>query len=129
MDIKNGLTDREVIINRDTYGKNIIYGKKSDGFFKLFFSSFGDPIIRILLIALGIKLVFLMKSFDWYETIGIVLAIIIASLISSISEYGSSKAFEKLMNDASKIRCKVTIILINEKVSNQAVFDNFSLDC
>ena len=38
----------------------------------------------------------MLKSFDWYETIGIVLAIVLASVISSISEYGSNKTFEHL---------------------------------
>ena len=102
MDINNGLSDAEVLENSDKYGKNVISSKKNDGFFKLFFSSFGDPIIRILLIALGIKVVFLIKNFDWYETVGIVIAILIASLISTISEYGSEKAFLKLQEESSK---------------------------
>ena len=107
MNIKNGLSDNEVIESRNKYGKNVISGKKRDGFFKLLLSSFGDPIIRILLIALGIKVVFLFSSFDWYETIGIVIAILIASLISTISEYGSEKAFLRLQEEASKLKCKV----------------------
>lgn len=50
---------------------------------------------------------FLLKDFDWYETIGIVIAIFIASFISSISEYGSEKAFIKLQEESSKIKCRV----------------------
>ena len=107
MNINNGLSDSEVIESRNRYGRNTISSKKSDGFFKLLLSSFGDPIIRILLIALGIKVVFLFSSFDWYETIGIVIAILIASLISTISEYGSEKAFLKLQEEASKLKCRV----------------------
>ena len=103
----NGLTDNEVIINRKKYGTNKITGVKKDTFFKLLLESLGDPIIRILLIALGIKTIFLIKDFDWYETVGIVISIIIASLISTISEYGSSKAFERLQEESSKIKCKV----------------------
>ena len=103
----NGLTEKEVINNRKKYGTNQITGVKRDSFFKLFKESLGDPIIRILLIALGIKTIFLIKDFDWYETVGIVIAIIIASLISTISEYGSSKAFEALQEESSKIRCRV----------------------
>ena len=127
MDIKNGLNDIEVVENRNKYGKNLISSKKNDSFFKLFLSSFGDPIIRILLIALGIKVVFLIKNFDWYETIGIVIAIMIASLISTISEYGSEKAFIKLQEESSKLKCKVKrnggILLINidEVVVNDVV--------
>lgn len=103
----NGLNDKEVVANRKKYGTNQITGVKKDTFFKLLVESLGDPIIRILLIALGIKTVFLIKDFDWYETVGIVLAIIIASLISAISEYGSSKAFERLQEESSKIKCRV----------------------
>ena len=103
----NGLTEKEVINNRKKYGTNQITGVKRDSFFKLFKESLGDPIIRILLIALGIKTIFLIKDFDWYETVGIVIAIIIASLISTISEYGSSKAFEALQEESSKIKCRV----------------------
>ena len=95
----NGLSEKEVIANREKYGTNIINIGKHNTFFKLFLESLGDPIIKILLIALGIKTIFLIKDFDWYETIGIVIAIIIASLISTLSEYGSSKAFERLMED------------------------------
>jgi len=103
----SGLTDNEVVVNRNKYGNNIINFGNKNSFFKLFVQSLGDPIIRILLIALGIKLVFLIKDFDWYETIGIVLSIIIASFISALSEYGSSKAFENLMDESSKIKSKV----------------------
>ena len=103
----NGLTDEEVIINRKKYGSNIFSKKNQDTFFKLLLETFSDPIIKILLIALGIKTVFLIKDFDWYETVGIVLAIMVASLISSISEYGSMRAFNKLTEESSKINVRV----------------------
>lgn len=103
----HGLNSKEVTINREKYGTNAINIGKHNSFMKLFLESLGDPIIRILLIALGIKTCFLIKDFDWYETIGIVIAIIIASLISTLSEYGSSRAFERLMDESSKIKCKV----------------------
>lgn len=102
-----GLNDKDVINNRKKYGSNKITKIKKDSFLRLFIESLGDPIIRILLIALGIKLVFLMKDFDWYETVGIVIAIFLASFISTMSEYGSEKAFEKLQEESSKIKCRV----------------------
>lgn len=102
-----GLTEEQVLENRKKYGSNKITTLKKETFFGLFIESFSDPMIKILLIALGIKTVFLLKDFDWYETIGIVIAIFIASFISSISEYGSQKAFERLQDEASKIKCKV----------------------
>ena len=103
----NGLTNEEVIKSRNKYGSNIFSKKKQDSFFKLLMETFSDPIIKILLIALGIKTIFLIRDFDWYETVGIVLAIMVASLISSISEYGSMRAFNKLTEESSKIDVRV----------------------
>ena len=123
----NGLTSDEVIINRKKYGSNTFSKKRQDGFFKLLLETFSDPIIKILLIALGIRTIFLIRDFDWYETVGIVLAILIASLISSISEYGSSKAFNKLTEETSKISVRVRrngeiiTIPIDEVVVNDIV--------
>ena len=109
----NGLTDEEVVKSREKYGTNSLTKKESDTFFKLLIETLGDPIIKILLIALGIKVIFLIKDFDWYETIGIVIAIFIASFISSISEYGSSKAFKRLQEESSLIKC---LVIRNKKV-------------
>ena len=126
----NGLTDNEVIINREKYGVNIFSKKKQDSFFKLLMETFSDPIIKILLIALGIKTVFLIRDFDWYETVGIVLAIIVASLISSISEYGSMVTFNKLTDESSEIYVKVKRngdvrqIKISEVVVNDLIILN-----
>ena len=103
----NGLSYDEVIESRNKYGNNKIVYEKQNSFFKLLLESLGDPIIKILLIALGIKVIFLIKDFDWYETIGIVIAIFLASFISSISEYGSEKAFINMQEEASKLKCKV----------------------
>ena len=103
----SGLTSREVEEQRKKYGSNSISIKKSNKFINILITSLSDPIIKILLIALAIKVIFLFSSFDWYETIGIVIAIFVASFISSISEYGSEKAFIKLREEASKIKCRV----------------------
>ena len=102
-----GLTNSMVEKNRKLYGSNILSNTTSNSFLKLLSETLGDPIIKILLIALGIKTVFLFQNFDWYETIGIVLAIFIASFISTISEYGSEQAFKKLQEESSKSKTKV----------------------
>ena len=103
----DGLTENEVIIARDKYGSNIISYNKKNSFFKQYVSALGDPIIRILLIALAIRTLLLIRDFSWYEPVGIVIAIFLASFISTISEYGSEKAFEKLQELSSKINCRV----------------------
>ena len=117
-----GLSNSEVVKSREEYGTNALVMVKKDSFFKQLIRSLGDPIIKILLIALGIKTVFLIQDFDWYETVGIVIAIFLASFISTISEYGSEKAFIKLQREAEAIKVKVRrdgkvlLIDINEVV-------------
>lgn len=102
-----GLNDNEVIEMRKKYGSNILTKKKKNSFISLLLESLADPIIKILLIALAIRVVFILQNNDWYETIGIVIAILLASFISTISEYGSEKVFEKMQEEASKLKSKV----------------------
>ena len=102
-----GLSDKEVLESRKNYGSNTLSKIKSDSLFQLFLESLGDPIIKILLVALLIKVFFLMKSVDIFETLGILIAIFISSFISTISEYGSQKAFIKMQEEASLIKVKV----------------------
>ena len=122
-----GLTDKEVLDSRKKYGSNEISKIDKDSFIKILLTTLGDPIIKILIIALAIKTLFLFQNFDWYETVGIVIAIFIASFISTISEYGSEKAFEKLEEDASKIKTKVKRnnqikeVFINDIVVNDII--------
>ena len=123
----NGLSNKEVEESRKKYGKNTIELHKQNKFINILISSLSDPIIKILLIALGIKIIFLFKDFDWYETIGILVAIFVASFISSISEYGSEAAFIKMQEEACKIKSRVKRnnhieeISINDIVVNDIV--------
>lgn len=103
----NGLSNDEVLESRKKYGNNSLTSKKKKSFLRQFIETMGDPIIKILLIALAIKTIFLFKDFDWFETLGIMIAIFIASFISTISEYGSEKAFLRLQEESSRIKCKV----------------------
>ena len=107
MNNTNGLNNEEVKESRKKYGTNSITGKNKTTFLSLFIETLGDPIIKILLIALAIKTIFLFKDFDYFETIGIVIAILVASVISALSEYGSNKAFERMQEESSKINVRV----------------------
>lgn len=104
---QNGLSSESVVVNRKQYGSNEISKVKGRGFGKLLLESLGDPIIKILLIALAIKVVFLFRNFDWFETVGILIAVFLATFISTISEYGSEAAFERLQEESAKIIVKV----------------------
>ncbi len=123
----NGLSKKEVILSRKKYGTNEIKKGKTNSFLTLLLESLADPIIKILLIALVIKIVFLFRNFDWFETLGILIAIFLASFISTISEYGSEKAFKRLQEESSKIKCrvkrdgKISEVLIDEVVKDDLV--------
>ena len=120
----NGLKDDEVKESRKRYGSNSINEKNKNTFFNLFIETLGDPIIKMLLIALAIKTIFLFRDFDYFETMGIVLAVLVASLISAISEYGSNKAFQRMQEESSRINVlvkrdgKTKEITIDEIVKN-----------
>lgn len=103
----NGLSDEEVKQSRKKYGSNYVDNTKKNSFLSLLIESLGDPIIKILLIALAVKVVFLFHDADWFETLGILIAIFLASFISTISEYGSEKAFKRLQSESSNILVKV----------------------
>ena len=74
----NGLSNDEINESRKKYGNNSISSKNNNSFLGLFIETLGDPIIKILLLALGIKVIFLFKDFDYFETFGIVIAILVA---------------------------------------------------
>ena len=103
----NGLTDEEVVVSRKKYGSNNINIKKQNKLIRLIIESLGDPIIKIMLIALSIRFVLLFKDQNWYETLGMLISILLSSLISSLSEYGSNKAFERLQSEYENIEVRV----------------------
>ena len=119
---KMGLNSNQVKENRKKYGSNTYTKLKRKSFLKLVLESFSDPIIKILLIVLLIKIFFLFRDFDYFETIGILIAIASSSIISAISEYGSDIAFENLAKTTDNIKVKVirdnNVIEIN---SNEVV--------
>ena len=104
---ETGLSPQQVEQSRKQYGANEMTRKQAKGFWRRFLESFGDPIIKILLIALAVNILFTIRHFNPYENIGIILAILLATLISTLSEYGSSEAFEKLQEEASRTKCRV----------------------
>lgn len=105
--IINGLNKSQVEISRKTYGSNHLHRIAGKSFLSRYLESFADPMIRILLVALGINLIFLFRTLDWYEPLGIALSIFIATTISALSEHGSQSAFERLREEGAKIKCRV----------------------
>jgi len=102
-----GLTTAQAVASAKQHGSNAFTQKNKIGFFKRYLASFGDPIIRILLIALGVNLILMFRDANWYESVGIAIAVLLATLISTLSEMGSESAFEKLSEEAATIKCRV----------------------
>ena len=91
-----GLTESQVRQSREKNGSNKLSSVKKVTFFKRFLSNLSDPIIKILIGALAVNVIFALGSFNITETLGIVAAILISTLVSTFSEYSSEKAFENL---------------------------------
>ena len=103
----NGLSNEEINLSQKKHGTNKLTGYKKTTILSLLFESLSDPIVRILLIALSIKLLLMFNKTDLYETIGIAISVFLASIISVISEYSSEKSFEKLNEEFNSIEVKV----------------------
>ena len=86
---------------------NRLSARKRTGFFSKLLSNLSDPIIKILLAALCVNLLFLFRGEGWFETAGIALAILTASLISTLSEYSSESAFVRMQQEAARATCRV----------------------
>ncbi|MCQ2354807.1 MAG: cation-transporting P-type ATPase [Clostridia bacterium] len=124
---KRGLTPEEVEASRREHGENILPQGKRRSFLGRFFSNLKDPVIRILLCALGVNVAFLFREGDVAQTVGIGLSVFIATLISTLSEHGSEKAFSRLQDRTSRSKCRVRRadgireIPINEVVAGDIV--------
>lgn len=98
---ERGLSLAEVERSRALYGSNALTGKKRKSFFLKFLSNLGDPVIKILIGALIVNLVFMSGRADWVESLGIGISILLATLISTLSEHSSEAAFARLRDSAS----------------------------
>jgi len=102
-----GLTAKEVALSREKYGDNSLVKERTKGFFRKFLENLSDPIIKVLLFAVFIEIVFTLGHCNWWETGGIIAAVIIATSVSTVSEAGSEKAFLKMQQDSSAVTVSV----------------------
>ncbi|MDR0707628.1 MAG: calcium-translocating P-type ATPase, PMCA-type [Treponema sp.] len=110
-----GLTSVEVQTSKEKFGDNRLTERTSEGFWTKFRTNLGDPMIKILCAALVVNMALVVASYlgwtpdkmAWYEPAGIAVAILLATFVSTLSEYRNENAFRKLQEEASKIRCKV----------------------
>ena len=97
---ERGLTDEEVKRSRELHGSNALEKEKTKGFMGKFIENLSDPIIKILLIALGVQVIFTLGHINYAEIGGIIFAILISAGVSTASEYRSAKSFERLESDS-----------------------------
>lgn len=102
-----GLTADEVSASRATHGRNEIKKAKHKGFFRRLLENLSDPIIKILLLAVLAEVILTLGRCNWYETGGILLAVLIAAGVSTVSECGSERAFAAMQREADAGRVRV----------------------
>ena len=95
-----GLTTAEVERSLALNGDNSLNRERRKGFIKRFLENLSDPIIRILMIALALQVIFTFGHTNYLEIGGILVAIFLSTVVSTVSEYRSERAFEKLNDDS-----------------------------
>lgn len=122
-----GLTDEQVESSKQKYGDNRMTEQETESFWSKLWGNFGDPMIKILCVALIINIVFaFLGQTEWYESVGIALAVVLATFVSTFSEFRNENAFQKLQEEASRIYCKV---YRNGKVAEVSINDIVVGDC
>lgn len=103
-----GLTDAEVLQARTQHGANSVTTQEVESFNDKLLANLKDPIIIILLAALGITMFLSILGFaPWYEGVGIAIAVALATLVATWSEYSNESEFQKLLEEASLVQVKV----------------------
>lgn len=102
-----GLNTAQVLESKARYGDNRLTEHETDSFWDKFKDNLGDPMIKILCVALCINItLFFLGQAEWYESAGIALAVLLAVGLSTFSEHKNESAFQKLQAEASQILCK-----------------------
>ena len=91
-----GLTEEQVLSSRARFGSNTLEKKKTKGILGKFIENLSDPIIRVLLVATLLRVLLSLGNCNWFEIGGILLAVFTAALVTTISEWGSERIFEKM---------------------------------
>ncbi|MBQ5818359.1 MAG: HAD-IC family P-type ATPase, partial [Bacteroides sp.] len=95
-DHRIGLTDEEVLQSRSKHGDNVLTPPKRPSLWKLYLEKFEDPVVRVLLVAACFSLLISIFENEYAETIGIILAILLATGIGFYFEYDANKKFDLL---------------------------------
>ena len=104
----SGLSDEEVKKSRELEGSNVIPDSEPTTFWDEFKETFGDPMIRILLVIVAILIVmFFMGHAEIYEPIGTIVAILIVAFVTAKTAVASDTKYRELKESTKKDTCKV----------------------
>lgn len=105
---KKGLNDKEVLESREKYGSNVIPDSEPTTFWEEFKETFGDPMIKILLVIVAIMLVmFFLGHAEIYEPIGTIVAVLIVAFVTAKTGVASDTKYRELKESTKKDTCKV----------------------
>ena len=125
--ISRGLCEAEITTARFAHGRNVLTPPRKPSALKRYIGKFGDPIVKILLVAACLSLALNFFDGEYAETIGIFCAIFLATGISFYFENDAAKRFDALnrMGDSALVkvvrRGKVTEIPRSEVVRGEIV--------
>ena len=91
-----GLTDEQVKQSREQHGKNVLTPPQRTSLWKLYLEKYRDPIIQILLVAAFVSLILAFIEKNFMETIGIFVAVFLATTVGFYFERDAAKKFNLL---------------------------------
>lgn len=91
-----GLTDEQVKQSREQHGKNVLTPPQRTSLWKLYLDKYRDPIIQILLVAAFVSLILAFIEKNFMETIGIFVAVFLATTVGFYFERDAAKKFHLL---------------------------------
>ncbi len=91
-----GLTDEQVNQSREQHGKNVLTPPQRTSLWKLYLDKYRDPIIQILLVAAFVSLILAFIEKNFMETIGIFVAVFLATTVGFYFERDAAKKFNLL---------------------------------
>ena len=107
-----GLTGKQVLESREKHGANVLTPPKRDSLWQIFIGNFEDPVIRILMVAvflsggIAISMYFSEGVIEIAETIGIAVAILLATGVATWFVWDANKKFDVLnqVNDDTLVK-------------------------
>ncbi len=110
-----GLTAAQVLASREQHGDNVFTPPAREPLWHQFLAKFNDPLIKILLVALGLSVGLAVYEYHWlhmglsifFEPLGIFLAVVLATLVGFLVEVNANKKFRLLNQTDDQVPYKV----------------------